>query len=71
MVVVFFLSRFQHGGGGGKGGEKEQMDLARNVLFIILKGWDLDLYFYSFLKCLYLRCFFFWLLLFYIVNKEK
>lgn len=46
------------------------MDLARNVLFIILKGWDLDLYFYSFLKCLYLRCFFL-LLLFYIVNEEK
>lgn len=27
---------------------KEEKDLAMNVLFIIFRGWDLDLYFYSF-----------------------
>lgn len=57
MVVVFFLSRFQHE--GGKKHKKKQKDLARNSLFIILRGWDLDLYFYSFEMPLFEIHFFF------------
>lgn len=58
MVVVFFLSRFQHEG-GKKNTQKKQKDLARNSLFIILRGWDLDLYFYSFEMPLFEIHFFF------------
>lgn len=39
LLRLGFLSRFK---------QKGKKDLAMNMLFIIFRGWDLDLYFYSF-----------------------
>lgn len=43
--------------------ERKEKDLAMNLLFILFRGWDLDLYFYSFkmplFEILFLFFFFF------------